>query len=147
MLHFWCFLYFSSYECCLLDFSERFLSFWYIIACTSTVLVFINISLMSTHSWHYFSRMVVDSATRLTHMHLVPFHEFVIHHLHACSFTYPYTQYHHAFTLTFVFSCPSASLGNLNPNFAFTETTFHNLGNNDFVFLSRNEHFYWGTVL
>ena len=36
MLHFWCFLCFASYERCLLDFSERLMSFWYTLACTNT---------------------------------------------------------------------------------------------------------------
>ena len=38
---------FASYECCLLYFNEHLLSFLYILACTSTVLVFVNISLLS----------------------------------------------------------------------------------------------------
>lgn len=115
MLLFWCLLCFSSYEHYLIDCSELFLSFLCILACTSTILVFISISLLS-HTWNYFSRMVVDSTTRLTHMHVVSFFEFSIHCLHAWPLIYAYTKHHHAFTFTFSFSFPLVSLVNLGPH-------------------------------
>lgn len=87
-------------------------SFWYILTCTSTVSIFINISLL-LHAWNCFSQTVVDSVTRLTHIHVVPFSEFFIHNLHAWSFTHAYTQYHLASTFNFAFSCLLASLGSL----------------------------------
>lgn len=112
VLHFYLFLYFHLCGYCSLDFSEHLLSFTCILACPSTVLVFISISLL-LHAWNYFARTVVDSATRLTHMHVVSFFESVICRFHALSLTYAYTQYHHEFTHTFTFSHPSASLANL----------------------------------
>lgn len=90
MLHLWWFLCFALYEHYLFDLNEWLQSFWYILACNSILSVFINISLL-LHAWNCFSRMVIDSVTRLTHMHGVPFSESIIHHLHKRSFTYAYT--------------------------------------------------------
>lgn len=141
MLHFWHFFCFTSYEHCLLDFRECLLSFWYMLSYNSTVSVFINISLLS-HEWNYFLRMIIDSTTHLTHMHVFPFSKSIIHHFHACSFAYSYTQYHHAFALMFMLNFSSVSLGNLVSESAFTKTRFHNLGEKGYVFLSRNAPFY-----
>lgn len=130
----------------MLDFSERLLSFWYILACTRTVSVFVNISLLS-HARNFFSWTVIDSTTRVTHMHVALFPEFVIHHFHARSFTNAYTQYRHEFIFTFNFSFPSVSLANLGPDSAFIETTLHNLGKEIFSYLSKNVYFYPTTIL
>ena len=104
------FLCFGLCECCLLDFYEHFLSFTCILACTSTFLVFVSISLL-LHAW-----MIVDSKTHFTHMHDVSFFESSIHCLRARSFTPAHTQYHHAFTITFAFIFPTAGPGSLGPD-------------------------------
>ena len=117
MLHFCRILCLCLYEYHFLDFFEFLLSFTCISSCPSTISIFINISLLS-HAWNCFSRTIVDSETRLTYMHVVPFSKSVIHHFHAWSLTYAYTHYHHAFTSLFSFSCPSAGLGSLSPDSA-----------------------------
>ena len=58
-----------------LDLFEFFLSFACILAFPSTFYVFINISLLS-HAWNCFSQTIANSATHLTHMHVVLFYNF-----------------------------------------------------------------------
>ena len=134
MLHFWCFLCFAFYECCLLDLSERSLYFWHIISCTSTILVFVNITLLRMHETVFHEWSLVRWLASPTWM-LLRLYEYVIHCLHAWSFTYAYTQYHHAFTFTFTFSCPLVSLANLGLDSTFIETTLHNLGKEGSILL------------
>ena len=112
MFHFCHFLCFLLNEYYFLYFFECLLSFTCILAHPRTILVLLSISLLS-HAWNCFLRAVVDSVTRLTHMHVVPFSEYYIHCLHAWSFTPTNTQYRHAFTFTFSLSCSSTGLGSL----------------------------------
>ena len=100
MLRFCCFLCFNLYEFCLLDFSEHLISFWYILACTRTISIFFNISLLS-HAWHYFARVVTIVATCFTHMHSFPFYETCTCCLHEWSFTLVFTH----LTMHSDFSC------------------------------------------
>ena len=105
----------SKSECYFLDFYEHLLSFTCILACTSTISVFVTISLLS-HAWNCFARTVTDSATRFTHMHVVLFSIYFVHSCHAWSSTSSYTQYRHALTFTFSFNCPSKGPSSLGPN-------------------------------
>lgn len=87
------------------------------LACRSTISVFIYISLLS-RAWHYFALTIAIVVTHFTHMHVLPFSESCIHCFHAWSFTLSYTQSHHASKPFHVFSRLSTGLGCLGLNIA-----------------------------
>ena len=129
-----------------LVFFECLLLFTCILACSSTILVCVAISLLS-HALNCFSWTIVDSATCFTHMNLDLFTKSFIHVWMHLSITSTFTKCRHASTVIFSFSFPSASRTNLGLDSAFTETALHNLGKEGSVFLYRNAHFFPGTVL
>ena len=142
--HLYHFLCFRLCECYFLDFFECLILFSCILACTSTVSVFVAISMLS-HAWNVFTRMIVDSTTCFTHMHVDLFTEYFIQYFHECNHLFfhlvlPCIHFHICFQLPIGESVqPWPGIYLHRDNIAQSGVGL--------VFLSRNAHFYLGTVL